>query len=112
MVERSVARFLASRGEMTEEEASAVREQLRPQLVQGLKHQIMIDRVAKSEGLAASPEEIDAEVEAIAAGYKLTVRETYARLRKSGRLEEIEKALTEKNVFEHLKTQSEITASA
>ncbi len=112
MVERSLAKFLASRGEMTEEEASAVREQLRPQLVQGLKHQIMIDRVAKSEGLAASPEEIDAQVEAVAAGYKLTVRETYARLQKSGRLEEIEKGLTEKNVFEHLKTQSEITASA
>ena len=112
MVEHHVKRFLVARGEFTEEEEARIGEQMRPQVIEGLRHQLVIERVAASEQIGASPEEIDARVEALAADADISIREMYRRLGKSGQLRRIERAITEKKVFEYLEARSEITASA
>ena len=112
MVERAVEQSLANEGEMTEEQETAAREELRPQLRQEISRQLVIDCVAESEGLAATGDEVHAQVESMAAGSPLTVSQLYTRLRKSGDLRRLEEAITEKRVFEYLKSKSEITTAA
>ena len=112
MVERAVEQTLANEGEMTEEQATAAREELRPHLRQEISRQLVIDCVAESEGLAATSDEIHAEVESIAAGSTLTVSQMYTNLRKSGDLRRLKEAITEKRVFDYLKSKSEITTAA
>ncbi len=112
MVEHAVGRLLAHRVELAQEEAALAKEQLRPQVIRRLKHQLVIDWVAESEQIAPSSEEIDAEVETIAADANLSIRAMYRRLNETGQLDQLERALTEKKVFEYLKARSEITASA
>ena len=112
MVERAVEQSLANEGEMTEEQATAAREELRPQLRQEISRQLVIDCVAESEGLGATSDEIHAQVESIAADSTLTVSQMYTRLRKSGDLRRLREAITEKRVFDYLKARSEITTAA
>ncbi len=112
MVERAVEQSLANEGEMTEEQATAAREELRPHLRQEISRQLVIDCVAESEGLAATSDELHAEVESIAAGSTLTVSQMYTNLRKSGDLRRLKEAITEKRVFDYLKSKSEITTAA
>ena len=112
MVERAVEQSLANEGEMTEEQATAARDELRPQLRQEISHQLVIDCVAESEGLAATRDDVHAQVESMAAGSPLTVSQMYTRLRKSGDLSRLEEAITEKRVFDYLKSNSEITTAA
>ena len=112
MVERAVEQSLANEGEMTEEQATAAREELRPQLRREISRHLVIDRVAESEGLAATSDEIHAEVESIAAGSTFTVSQMYTKLRKSGDLRRLAEAITEKRVFDYLTSKSEITTAA
>ena len=112
MVERAVEQALANEGEMTEEQAAAAREELQPQMRQEISRQLVIDCVAESEGLAATRDEVHAQVESMAAGSPLTVSQLYTKLRKSGDLGRLEEAITEKRVFDYLKSKSEITTAA
>ena len=112
MVEHALGRLLAQQVELTQEEAALARVKLRPQVIRRLKHQLVIDWVAESEQIGPSSEEIDAEVEAIASVADISIRAMYRRLNDNGQLDQLERALTEKKVFEYLKTRSEITASA
>ena len=64
---------------------------------------------ASVKGLTATEDEIDARVEEIAGANNTTPAKVYASLQKAGRLESIERELTEKKVFSYLESQSEIT---
>ena len=112
MVERAVEQSLANEGEMTAEQMTAAREELRPQLRQEISRHLVIDRVAESEGLAATQDEVHAQVESMAADSPLTVSQLYKEMRKSGDLRRLKEAITEKRVFEYLKSKSEITTAA
>ena len=63
----------------------------------------------KERGLAATEDDIDARVEEIASANQTTPAKVYASLQKAGRLDAIERELTERKVFEFLTSQSEIT---
>jgi FKBP-type peptidyl-prolyl cis-trans isomerase (trigger factor) len=69
----------------------------------------MIERIADTQGLSASEEDIDVRVEEIAAANRTDAAKVYAELQKSGRLQTLERELTEKAVFDFLMKQSEIT---
>lgn len=74
-----------------------------------VKRILVIDRIAEMESLVASEEEIDERVEAIAERSGTTPAQVYAELQKAGRIEGLEREITETKVFDYLMSQSEIT---
>jgi trigger factor len=69
---------------------------------------LIIERVAETQGLRATDDEIDARIEAIAEANGTSPAEVYGRFQKAGRLEMLEREITEGKVFEFLQAQSEI----
>ncbi|MDZ7779183.1 MAG: trigger factor [Gemmatimonadota bacterium] len=94
--------------ELGEEKLAEVRERLRPEAERVVKRIMVIERIAETQGLKASDDELDARVEEIATANDTEPAKVYAQLQKSGRLEALERELTERKVFDFLKAQSEI----
>ncbi|MDX1648111.1 MAG: trigger factor [Longimicrobiales bacterium] len=95
--------------ELPEERLSEFREQIRPQAERAVKRILIIERIAEMEGLTATEEDIDDRIEEIAEANNTDAAKVYAQLQKSGRLQSLERELTEKAVFDFLEEQSEIT---
>jgi trigger factor len=109
MVERYVEGVLGEANGIDEERLAEARTQIRPEAERAVKRILVIDRVAETQSLAATEEEIDARIEEIAAANETTPAKVYASMQKSGRLGALERDLTERKVFGFLKEQSEIT---
>jgi trigger factor len=107
MVER-YAETVIGRAELPPERLAEVKEQIRPEAERAVKRILVLDRVAETQGLTATEEELDARIEAIAGRNDTTAATVYAELQKAGRLEALERELTEAKVFEFLKDQSKI----
>jgi len=108
MVERYVEGVLGDTKGVDEERLVEARNQIRPEAERAVKRILVIDRVAETQSLVASDEEIDARIEEIATANETTAAKVYASMQKSGRLDALERDLTERKVFEFLKEQSEI----
>lgn len=108
MVERYLQQILGDGEDVPEEKMAEAREQLRPQAERAVKRILLVDRVADTQGLGATEDELDDRVEAIAERNDTTPAQVYARLQKAGRLESLEREITERKVFDFLKEQSEI----
>lgn len=91
------------------EQLAKVRESLRPQAEWALKRTMIVERVAETEGLRASQDEIDERVEAIATRHDRSPSEVWITLEKGGQLEDLEREITENKVFEFLKAQNTIS---
>ena len=74
-----------------------------------VQRDLIIDHLAKREGLTATEEDIDKRIAEIAERRKAKPREVYTSLQKANRLREIEHSLTEEKVFEFLIEQSTVT---
>jgi len=109
MVERFTDGMLGEPEKIPEEKLQEFREQLRPQAELAVKRILIIERIAETRGLSASEDDLDARIEEIAKANKTDAAKVYAELQKTGRLETMERELTEKAVFEFLMEQSEIT---
>lgn len=109
MVDRYLESILGNAEGADPERLAEARAQLQPEAVRAVQRILVIERVAETEGLAATEDEIDDRVEEMAEQSKSNPSEIYARLQKSGRLEQLEREITEKKVFEHLKAQSTVT---
>ncbi|MGE0160974.1 MAG: trigger factor [Gemmatimonadales bacterium] len=109
MVDRYLDSILGNPKDVPADKLAEARAQLRPEAERAVKRILAIDRLADERGLAATEDEIDARVEEIAAANQTTPAKVYASLQKAGRLESIERELTERKVFEFLTSQSEIT---
>lgn len=70
---------------------------------------LILDAVVEAEQLAATEAEIDARVEQLASARNAPTAQLYASLEKSGRLKELERALTEEKAFAWLLQQSTVT---
>jgi trigger factor len=114
--ESMIGRYLESvMGEaqgMDPERLQEIRESLRPEAERAVQRILLIDRLAETQSLAASEDEIDERVETIAEANNSSPAEVYARLQKSGQLESLEREITESKVFDFLKSQSEITEAS
>lgn len=108
MVERYVDSFIGDARNVPEERVEEARRQIRPEAQRAVKRILLLDRVAEMQGLAATEEDIDARVEEIAAANDTTPAKVYASMQKAGRIEGLERELTEKKVFDFLMEQSEI----
>lgn len=107
MVDR-YAETVIGRAELPPERLAEVKEQIRPEAERAVKRILVLDRVAETQGLTATEEELDARIEEIAGRNDTTAAKVYAELQKAGRLEALERELTEAKVFEFLKEQSKI----
>lgn len=98
--------------DMDPERLAEVRESIRPEAERAVKRILIVEEVATSQSLTATDDDLDARVEEIAEANNSTPAQVYAGLQKSGRLEMLERELTETRVFDFLKEQSEITDAA
>jgi trigger factor len=112
MLDRYLDSILGEPGEEVDERLLEARERLRPEAEHAVKRILVIDRIAETQSLGASEDDLDARVEEIAGSNDSTPAEVYARLQKAGRLEQLEREITERKVFEFLLSQSEITEAA
>jgi len=67
-----------------------------------VRRDVVIDAIAKREGLAATEADIDDRVAELAAQRGIDPGQVYAALQKAGRLAEIERSITEEKVFTYL----------
>ncbi len=109
MVDRYADGVIGEQQEMDEERKAEVRESIRPEAERAVKRILIVEEVATSQSLTATDDDIDARVEEIAEANNSTPAQVYAGLQKSGRLEMLERELTETRGFDYLKEQSEIT---
>lgn len=109
MVDRYLDTVLGEAKDVPAEKLAEAREQIRPEAERQVKRILAIDRVADARGLVATENEIDKRVEEIATANATSPAKVYASLQKAGRLESIERELTERKVFDFLQAQSEIT---
>ncbi len=109
MIRRYSDGLIGDQPNVPEEQLAQFREQIRPQSEQAVKRILVIERVAEVHELSATDDDLDARIEEIAEANNTDAAKVYAQLQKSGRLEALERELTEKAVFDFLFEQSEIT---
>ena len=109
MVERYVETILGGQEKLPEERLEEVKSSIRPEAERAVKRILVIDRVAETQHLTATEADLDERIEEIARLNDTAPEKVYASLQKSGRLESLEREVTEGKVFDFLKEQSEIT---
>jgi trigger factor len=108
MVQKYVEAMLPAREGADPERLAGIRQQAWPAAELALQRLLVIERVAELEGLQATPADVQARVSAIAERLGRPAAEIAGQLRKSGRLDEIERETAEEKVFEYLKSLSTI----
>ncbi len=73
-----------------------------------VRRDLVIERIAKSEGLEATEADIDARLAELATKSGTDAGKLYASLQKSGRLKELERTITEDRVFAWLLERNEV----
>ena len=112
MVDRYVDGVIGDQPDLDPERLEEIRASIRVEAERAVKRILFIEKVAETQGLVATEDDIDARVEEIAEANASTAAKVYANLQKTGRLEMLERELTERKVFDFLKEQSEITDSS
>ncbi len=93
-------------------EVADAKQQARPVAEHAVRRMLVIDRVAEMESLNASQEDVDARVAEIAAENEMEEAEVRRQLARSGRLQALASDLTERRVFDYLKSLSTIEKEA
>jgi trigger factor len=93
----------AEKGRFTQEFVPMAERQVRRDLI--------IDTIAERESLTASASAVDARLEELAKARNVDPGQVYAQLQKSGRLQEIERELTEGLVFGWLLEKNPVTTA-
>jgi trigger factor len=109
MVERYSDSILGEQKNLPDERMEEIKESIRPEAERAVQRLLVLDRIAQTQNLDATEEDIDRRIEEIAEKSGTTPEKVYASFQKAGRLEALEREITERNVFEFLKGQSEIT---
>jgi trigger factor len=74
-----------------------------------VRRDMLIDAIAAEQKLTATEKDVDDRVGKVAEQRKTDPGQVYASLQKAGRLPEIERSITEENVFEWLTARNEVT---
>lgn len=109
MVDRYLESVLRDSQGADPERIKQAREQLGPEAQRAVQRILVIEKVAEQQELSATEDDIDDRVEEIAEKNDRNPSEVYAQLQKSGRLEQLEREITERKVFEYLIEQSTVT---
>lgn len=109
MVDRYTETILGEQPGMPKDRLAELKESLRPEAERSVKRLLLIERVAETQGLGATEADLDERIQEIAQRGGSTPEKVYASLQKAGRLETLEREITERKVFDFLKQQSTIT---
>jgi trigger factor len=82
-----------------------------PMAERQVRRDLIVDTIAERESLTASAAVVDARIEELAKARNVDPGQVYAQLQKSGRLQEIERELTEDRVFGWLLDQNPVTTA-
>jgi trigger factor len=93
---------------LPKERMADIMESIRPEAERAVKRLLVLDRIAQTQGLDATEEDLDKRIEEIAERNGTVPEKIYASFQKAGRLEALEREITERKVFDFLKSQSEI----
>lgn len=85
--------------QIPEEERERFSAEFRPVAERQVRRDVIIDTLAEREKLTATEADIDERVAEVASKRNADVGQVYASLQKAGRLQEIERAITEDKVF-------------
>ncbi len=77
-----------------------------------IRRDLVIETIAEKEGLTASEKDLDDRIAEQAAKRQMNPGQIYAQLEKSGRLKEMERSITEDNVFRWLLERNDILTNA
>jgi trigger factor len=88
--------------QIPEEERERFTAEFRPVAERQVRRDLIIDTIAERENLKASEADIDERVADVARKRNAEPGQVYASLQKAGRLQEIERAITEEKVFKWL----------
>jgi trigger factor len=108
MVDQYLEGVLPAQEGVEEAQVQEMREQARPAAEHALKRMLIVERLAETESLHATPEEVDTRLGEIAERMGRPAPEVRGRLQKSGRLRELEEEITENKVFGYLMQLSTI----
>jgi FKBP-type peptidyl-prolyl cis-trans isomerase (trigger factor) len=82
--------------------------QLRADAEMAVKRALMLDRIAEEMNLGATPSELDARIEEIAALGEVTPDLVRSRLSESNRIDALARDITERKVIAFLRSRSKI----
>ena len=108
MVDRYVESLLGDTTKADPDAVARTREQIRPEAERGVKRILVIDHVAEVRDIHATEDEVGQRVADLAEMGGTTPAQARAQLQKAGRLEGLEREITERKVIEFLREQSEI----
>lgn len=86
-------------------------QEFRPMAERQVRRDLIVDTLAERESLTASASDVDAKVEEMAKARNADPGQVYAQLQKAGRLQEIERELTESRVFAWLLERNPVSSS-
>lgn len=84
--------------------------EFRPMAERQVRRDLVIDVLAERESLTASAADVDARIEEMAKARNADPGQVYAQLQKAGRLQEIEREVTEERVFSWLLEKNPVSA--
>jgi len=107
LLDRAVAGSVAAYG-VPEDQRGRFAAEFRPVAEASVRRDLIIETVAEQAGLAATADAVSARIGEIARRRGETPAAVRAALEKAGRLRELERSITEENVFTHLLGQSTV----
>jgi trigger factor len=107
LLDRALAASIAAYG-VPEEQRGRFATEFRPVAEAGVRRDLILETVAEQAGLAASADAVGARIAEVARRRGESPAAVRTALEKAGRLRELERSITEENVFTHLLGQSTV----
>ncbi|TVP74535.1 MAG: trigger factor [Gemmatimonadales bacterium] len=108
MIDQYIRNMAGEETELSPEQLEQAREQVGPRAEAQVKRFLVIEELARTRDLQATPDDLDDRIEEMAERAGTEPGDLYARLQKAGRLEQLEREITERKVFDFLKSESTI----
>jgi trigger factor len=108
LVEQYLDSLIQAPEDADPEEVAQAKEQARPAAEYGVRRMLVIERIAELESLHPTQEDVDERVREIAEQNGLDPDQVRRELARSGRIQAMVSDLTEKRVFDYLKSLSTI----
>jgi trigger factor len=108
LVEQYLDSLLQAPKDADPDELAQTKEQARPAAEYGVRRMLVIERIADLEGLHATHEDVEGRVREIAEQNRVEPAKVRQELARSGRVQAMASDLTEKRVFDYLKSLSTI----
>jgi trigger factor len=107
LLDRALAASIAAYG-VPEDQRGRFATEFRPVAEAGVRRDLILETVAEHAGLAASADAVGARIAEVARRRGDSPAAVRTALEKAGRLRELERSITEENVFTHLLGQSTV----